>query len=123
MSKKTHVTAMGNHIDMDLIRLTNQNIRAVGNMPVNARGDIIDSAGSVVKTREQIVNEYYQLHSNIPSAKKPSRNDIVPDELPDPLTPTLNTINDDGLDSRSGSLADEIKKQLGGDNASTNRND
>ena len=123
MSKKTHVTAMGNHIDMDLIRLTNQNIRAVGNMPVNARGDIIDSAGSVVKTREQIVNEYYQLHSNIPSAKKPSRNDIVPDELPDPLAPTLNTINDDGLDSRSGSLADEIKKQLGGDNASTNRND
>jgi hypothetical protein len=35
----------------------------------------------------------------------------------------LNTINDDSISARSGSLAEEIKKQLGGDNAGTDRND
>jgi hypothetical protein len=123
MVKKVHKTAMGSTIDMDLIRLSNENTRAVGNMPVNARGDMIDNTGSIVKTREQIVNEYYQLHSNIPSSRKISKNTIVPDELPDPMAPTFNTINDDTLSARSGSLADEIKKQLGGDNASTDGND
>lgn len=123
MSRKIHKTAMGSSIDMDMIRLSNENVRAVGNMPVNARGDVIDSTGSIVKTREQIVNEYYQLHSNVPNAKKVNRNTIVPDELPSPLEPTLNTISDDGISTRSGSLADEIKKQLGGGDASTSGND
>ena len=123
MTKKVHKTAMGSVIDMDMIRLSNENTRAVGNMPVNARGDIIDSNGFVVKTREQIVNEYYQLHSNVPSTKKINRDTIVPDELPNTLVPTLNEINDSGISNRSGSLAEEIKKQLGGDNASTDRND
>jgi hypothetical protein len=123
MSRKVHKTAMGSTIDMDLIRLSNENTRAVGNMPVNARGDIIDNTGTIVKTREQIVNEYYQLHSNVPNAKKVTRNDIVPDVIHSPLAPTLNTINDDGISTRAGSLAEEIKKQLGGDNAGTDRND
>ena len=123
MVKKVHKTAMGNTIDMDLIRLSNENTRAVGNMPVNARGDLIDSKGTIVKSREQIVNEYYQLHSNVPSSKKVSRNTIVPDELPKQMEPTFNNINDAEISTRSGSLADEIKKQLGGGDASTSGND
>ena len=123
MVKKVHKTAMGNTIDMDLIRLSNENTRAVGNMPVNARGDLIDSKGTIVKSREQIVNEYYQLHSNVPSSKKVSRNTIVPDELPKQMEPTFNNINDSEISTRSGSLADEIKKQLGGGDASTSGND
>ena len=123
MVKKVHKTAMGNTIDMDLIRLSNENTRAVGNMPVNARGDLIDSKGTIVKSREQIVNEYYQLHSNVPSSKKVNRNTIVPDELPKQMEPTFNNINDAEISTRSGSLADEIKKQLGGGDASTSGND
>jgi len=123
MTKKIHRTAMGNNIDMELIRLSNENTRAVGNMPVNAKGDEIDNTGAIVRTREQIVNEYYQLHSNIPTSKKVSKDNIVPDELPNPMAPTINTINDDRLNARAGSLAEEIKKQLGGTDASTNRND
>jgi hypothetical protein len=123
MVKRVHKTAMGSTIDMDLIRLSNENTRAVGNMPVNARGDLIDSKGTIVKSREQIVNEYYQLHSNVPSSKKVNRNTIVPDELPKQMEPTFNNINDAEISTRSGSLADEIKKQLGGGDASTSGND
>ncbi len=123
MVKKIHKTAMGSNIDMELVRLSNETVRAVGNMPVNARGDLIDSKGAIVKSREQIVNEYYQLHSNVPSSKKVSRNTIVPDELPKQMEPTFNNINDAEISTRSGSLADEIKKQLGGGDASTSGND
>jgi len=123
MVKKIHKTAMGSTIDMELVRLSNETVRAVGNMPVNARGDLIDSKGAIVKSREQIVNEYYQLHSNVPSSKKVSRNTIVPDELPKQMEPTFNNINDAEISTRSGSLADEIKKQLGGGDASTSGND
>jgi hypothetical protein len=123
MVKKIHKTAMGSTIDMELVRLSNETVRAVGNMPVNARGDLIDSKGAIVKSREQIVNEYYQLHSNVPSSKKVNRNTIVPDELPKQMEPTFNNINDAEISTRSGSLADEIKKQLGGGDASTSGND
>ena len=123
MVKKIHKTAMGSNIDMELVRLSNETVRAVGNMPVNARGDLIDSKGAIVKSREQIVNEYYQLHSNVPSSKKVNRNTIVPDELPKQMEPTFNNINDAEISTRSGSLADEIKKQLGGGDASTSGND
>lgn len=64
------VTANGNSIDMEALRLKNEKTVAVGNMKVNARGEEISPVtGEVVKTREKRMSEYYKLHSTVPTKK------------------------------------------------------
>jgi len=50
----------GQQIDMDALIASGKNIPAVGNMKVNAGGDILDQGGKVVKKNEQRVREYYK---------------------------------------------------------------
>ena len=47
-------------LDMGSLVLQNEHVRAVGNMNVNARGDVIDAEGRVLTTRPQVVNQDYQ---------------------------------------------------------------
>lgn len=50
---------MGKQVNMETLRAKNENVRAVGNMHVNARGDTIDSYGRVINDNTQRVNEHY----------------------------------------------------------------
>jgi len=54
-----HRTAMGKTIDMAALISKNEKVRAVGNMGVNARGDIIDNHGKIIKSVNQRVNDRY----------------------------------------------------------------
>jgi hypothetical protein len=63
MSKNIYRTAQGRPIDMDALRLTNEQSIAVGNMKTNARGDELGPGGVVVRTRNQVVNDYYQSNA------------------------------------------------------------
>lgn len=45
-----HKTARGRVIDMAALSKANETVRAVGNVPMNARGDRLDSSGNVVQT-------------------------------------------------------------------------
>lgn len=68
------VTANGNTIDMETLKLKNEKTVAVGNMRVNARGDEISpTTGEVVKTREKRMSEYYKIHSTVPAKKSRKR--------------------------------------------------
>jgi hypothetical protein len=67
---KTFRSANGKQIDFDRIRLQNEDVIAVGNMRVNARGDELGPGGRVVKTRNERMNENYKLHSMIPKSDK-----------------------------------------------------
>jgi len=58
---KVYRSAQGNLVDMEKLRLANEDTIAVGNMKVNARGDQLGPGGRVVKTRNQLMKEYYQL--------------------------------------------------------------
>ena len=49
----------GKEIDMEKLNLKNETLPAVGNMKVNARGDEIGKGGKVVRTREEILKDYY----------------------------------------------------------------
>lgn len=70
MSKK-HTTAMGMPFDMAALRAKNEQVRAVGNMNVNARGDIIDSNNNVINDINKRVNVMYtKTTQNSPSVKK-----------------------------------------------------
>jgi uncharacterized membrane protein YkoI len=53
-------TARGKMLDIGLLATQYQNERAVSNVPVNARGDIIDNRGKVVVTREKVKETYYK---------------------------------------------------------------
>ena len=58
-------SAMGKKIDIDAIRLKNETVIAVGNMKVNARGDQLGAGGKIVKTRDQLMKEYYSLNTPV----------------------------------------------------------
>jgi hypothetical protein len=61
MTGQVYRTAQGKMVDMGALILQNEDVRAVGNMGVNARGDKIDSVGSPVVTRsEQVTKQYKQ---------------------------------------------------------------
>lgn len=56
MSKKIYRTAQGRIVDFGALQAQNEQVRAVGNMQVNARGDKLDADGNVISTRAQQVN-------------------------------------------------------------------
>jgi len=62
--KKTYRTALGKHVDIDSLRLANEGTIAIGNMKVNARGDELGPGGEVVRTRNEVMDEYYRLHGS-----------------------------------------------------------
>lgn len=59
MARGVYRTAQGKFVNMDNLRLQNEQERAVGNMAVNARGDQVNKQGQVIKGRNQAINERY----------------------------------------------------------------
>ncbi len=57
---------MGKTIDMASLRLQNENVRAVGNMKVNARGDLVDDMNRVISKKTDQVNQQYQKQVSNP---------------------------------------------------------
>jgi hypothetical protein len=54
----------GKAIDMEKMALRNEKMPAVGNMKVNARGDQLGPGGEIIKTREEILADYYAKDPN-----------------------------------------------------------
>jgi hypothetical protein len=88
MASKKHVTALGVPFDMAALRAKNEKVRAVGNMNVNARGDIIDSHNNVIRDANKRVNVMYEktMQNRIPpkspgQRKESPKSQIVPDEF------------------------------------------
>ena len=57
---KSYTSMRGKEVDLDKLALKNEKEPAVGNAKMNARGDIIGAGGKVVKTREEILQDYYK---------------------------------------------------------------
>tara|TARA_E500000178_G_scaffold189212_1_gene187315 strand:+ start:576 stop:1067 length:492 start_codon:yes stop_codon:yes gene_type:complete len=64
---KTYRTSSGKQVDFGALLLANETAPALGNMNVNARGDEIAPDGSITKSREQIMREYNELNTMVPS--------------------------------------------------------
>jgi hypothetical protein len=62
-------TARNKTIDMSILAKKNESTRAVGNMNVNARGDLIDSNNKVVQDRNSRVASNYSKTVNPPGTK------------------------------------------------------
>jgi len=57
---KVYSSVRGREIDMEKLTLKNETIPAVGNAKVNARGDELGPGGKIVRTREQVLQDYYK---------------------------------------------------------------
>lgn len=80
MTRKVYRTAQGKMVDIGALQLRNENVRAVGNMGVNARGDLIDGMNRPIKSRTQQVAKQYN---------KQTRDTQEPDQgvQPEPTQP------------------------------------
>ena len=59
MAGKIYKTAQGKTVDMGKLMLQNEKVRAVGNMKVNARGDMVDDMNRVISSKNDQVNKQY----------------------------------------------------------------
>ena len=77
MAQKIYKSAMGRVVDIGALMLENENVRAVGNMNVNARGDTLDSADRVIESKPKQVQKHYQKQSTNTSAIPPTTSTAV----------------------------------------------
>jgi hypothetical protein len=64
MTRKVYRTAQGKMVDLGSLQLRNETVRAVGNMKVNARGDLIDSNNRAINSRNQQVDRQYRRQTS-----------------------------------------------------------
>lgn len=94
MTRKVYRTAQGRMVDLGALQLKNESVRAVGNMSVNARGDMLDADNRPIATRNtQVARQYGRQVSNVnddaviskkmnPNSTAPARRAAV--EIPPP---------------------------------------
>jgi len=57
---KVYTSMKGKEIDMEKLVLKNELLPAVGNAKVNARGDELGPGGKILRTKEEILQDYYK---------------------------------------------------------------
>jgi hypothetical protein len=65
MTRKIYKSAMGKTVDLGALLLQNEQVRAVGNMGVNAAGDLVDSTNRVIDQRNRQVQRQYRRQTNV----------------------------------------------------------
>ena len=68
-----HRSANGKMVDMNSLRTKNEHVRAVGNMNVNARGDILDGNNRVINDNNKRMNAMYNKTTMSPPTHKQSQ--------------------------------------------------
>jgi outer membrane biosynthesis protein TonB len=73
--KRMYRTMQGRMVDIEKLRVANESVQAVGNMNVNARGDVLGAGGQVVTPKETVIKQYYEqpkgMVSDTPTRGKP----------------------------------------------------
>ena len=99
MTKRVYKTAQGQLIDIGAIILQNETVRAVGNMNVNARGDLLGGNNQVIDQKNQQVSRQHRklsqastgtvstqpLHTSTVSARQSRAVAPVPELEPDQI--------------------------------------
>jgi hypothetical protein len=79
--KKMYRTMQGRMIDIERLRAANESVQAVGNMNVNARGDVLGPGGNVVTSKETVIQKYYEQPKGMVS-DTPSKGKAMPAPQP-----------------------------------------
>jgi len=85
--KRMYRTMQGRMVDIEKLRAANETVQAVGNMNVNARGDVLGPSGQIVTKKETVIKKYYEqprgMVDDTPARAKPA---------PAPKTPPQKTV-------------------------------
>ena len=85
MTKKVYRTAQGKLVDLGALQLRNENVRAVGNMNVNARGDLVDSQNQPIDSRnKQVAKQYRRQTSNVSNTPVAGKKTAATVDIPPP---------------------------------------
>ena len=79
--KRMYRTMQGRMIDIERLRAANESVQAVGNMNVNARGDVLGPGGNVVTSKETVIQKYYEQPKGMVS-DTPSKGKAMPAPQP-----------------------------------------
>jgi len=82
--KRMYRTMQGRMVDIEKLRAANESVQAVGNMNVNAKGDVLGAGGQVVTPKEQIIKKYYEQPKGMVS-DTPSRGKSMPAPKAEPV--------------------------------------
>ncbi len=61
---RIYTSFQGKQVDMDALMQRNETMPAVGNVRDNARGDELGPDGKIIRTREEVLSEYYETSPN-----------------------------------------------------------
>jgi len=74
--KRMYRTMQGRMVDIEKLRAANESVQAVGNMNVNARGDVLGPGGAIATPKSQVIKKYYEqpkgMVSDTPTKNKPT---------------------------------------------------
>lgn len=129
MTRKIYKSAMGKTVDLGALLLQNENTRAVGNMNVNARGDILDSNNRVTEPKNRQVQRRYNKQTNVSGGATTSNtreakqavqeqvydqtdtfNDLPQEEIEDPVVVSSQEQSTEPTDVPRGGLAAAIAR-------------
>ncbi len=82
--KRMYRTMQGRMVDIEKLRAANESVQAIGNMNVNARGDVLGASGQVVTPKEQIIKKYYEQPKGMVS-DTPTKGKPMPAPKPEPV--------------------------------------
>jgi hypothetical protein len=75
--KKMYRTMQGRMVDIEKLRSANEGVQAVGNMNVNARGDVLGARGQIVMPKAEVIKKYYEqpkgMVDDTPTKNKPTQ--------------------------------------------------
>jgi hypothetical protein len=101
MTRKVYKTAQGKAIDLGSLLLQNEAVRAVGNMNVNARGDLLDSGNKVIDRKNRQIQRQHNrqtvavaetnatVHTSTRAAKQARQEVPNTESIADPFTEDL----------------------------------
>ena len=75
--KGMYRTMQGRMVDIEKLRSANESVQAVGNMNVNAKGDVLGAGGKIVTSKETVIKKYYEQPKGMVS-DAPSRSKAMP---------------------------------------------
>ena len=96
-------------IDMESLLAQSGDERAVGNMNVNARGDVVGAQGEIVKKAEDRVKAYYEANPKSSTAQQSLKGAMhdTPEQVQSDMAPELKTAEAERTEA-SQSVMDQV---------------
>ena len=108
----------GRMVDIEKLRASNENVKAVGNMSVNARGDVIGSGGQIIKSKEEQMKDYYDTpKGQVSDARTRAPREARPQSIPQQQVVQAQVVNPQANRPAQGKTVNTFKPKKGIDAA------